>query len=75
MPWSEVTRENVGWCVPWPHYGDTLRQALAESSERLEQRGARARDWVLSRFSWDEAARQLAAFYERLAGTGGGPKP
>ena len=70
MPWSEVARENVGWCVPWERYGDALRQALAESSERLEQRGARARDWVLSRYSWEQVARQLAAFYERLKGAG-----
>ncbi len=71
MPWSEVTGENVGWSVPWERYGDALQQALAESPERLEQRGARARDWVLSRYSWDHAARELAEFYERLPGGGG----
>ncbi len=72
MPWSEVSRENVGWSVPWDHYGDALRQALAESPERLEQRGAHARDWVLSRYSWEQTAREMARFYEGLpAGKGG----
>ena len=68
MPWAEVTRENVGWNVPWDRYAEVLGQALAESPERLEQRGARARDWVLARFSWDQAAGKLTAFYEQLRG-------
>ncbi len=66
-PWAEVAAENVGWCVPWARYREALRAALAEPTERLEQRGARARDWVLRRFSWADAARRLGAFYGKLA--------
>ena len=69
-PWAELSEQNAGWCVPWENYGSALRQAIAESSDRLEQRGARARDWVLARYSWEQAARPLAEFYDRLANTG-----
>ncbi|MFA5057688.1 MAG: glycosyltransferase [Opitutaceae bacterium] len=65
-PWAEVAEQNAGWCVPWDHYGRTLRQAVAEPSDQLEQRGARARDWVLANHSWEQTARRLLAFYERL---------
>jgi glycosyltransferase involved in cell wall biosynthesis len=67
-PWSEVSAEDAGWCVPWAGYRDSLRTVLTESADRLEQRGARARDWVLARYSWDQAARPLVAFYEGLSG-------
>jgi glycosyltransferase involved in cell wall biosynthesis len=65
-PWTEVSGQNTGWCVPWEHYGAALRQALAESPDRLEQRGARPRDWVLARYSWEQTARLLVQFYDRL---------
>ena len=65
-PWTDVSQEDAGWCVPWESYPDALREALAEPSERREQRGARARDWVLSRFSWEHAAESLVAFYVKL---------
>lgn len=67
-PWADAAAQNAGWCVPWKDYGDVLRGALAEAPDRLEQRGARARDWVLARYSWEQAARLLAEFYGRLAG-------
>jgi glycosyltransferase involved in cell wall biosynthesis len=65
-PWAEISGEQAGWCVPWSGYRDTLREALREPADRLEQRGARARDWVLARYSWERTARSLAEFYERL---------
>jgi glycosyltransferase involved in cell wall biosynthesis len=68
-PWAQLTEQNAGWCVPWENYGLALRQALAEPTDRLEQRGARARDWVLARYSWDQIARPLVEFYQRLANT------
>lgn len=68
-PWAEVAAKNAGWCVAWKDYGDALRQALAEPADRLEQRGARARDWVLAKYSWAQAARPLIEFYGRLAKT------
>jgi glycosyltransferase involved in cell wall biosynthesis len=68
-PWTELAEQNAGWCVPWENYGPALRQAIAESTDRLEQRGARARDWVLARYSWEQTARPLVEFYDRLANT------
>ncbi len=65
-PWADVPLQNAGWCVPWEDYREALRRALTESADRLEQRGARARDWVLARYSWEQAARPLAEFYSRL---------
>jgi glycosyltransferase involved in cell wall biosynthesis len=68
-PWADVSSRNAGWCVPWAGYPDALRAALREPADRLEQRGACARDWVLSRFSWAQAARPLEEFYRRLCDT------
>ena len=68
-PWAELSEQNAGWCVPWENYGPALRHAIAESTDRLEQRGARARDWVLARYSWEQTVRPLAEFYDRLANT------
>lgn len=68
-PWADVPLQNAGWCVPWEDYREALRRALMESADRLEQRGARARDWVLARYSWEQAARPLAEFYSRLENT------
>jgi len=65
-PWADVATRNAGWCVPWAGYPDALRAALGESADRLEQRGACARDWVLGRFSWAQAARPVEEFYRRL---------
>lgn len=65
-PWADVSGEQAGWCVPWPAFRQTLRDALLEPSDQLEQRGACARDWVLARYSWEQAAQLLAGFYQRL---------
>jgi glycosyltransferase involved in cell wall biosynthesis len=65
-PWAEVTARDAGWCVPWAEYPDALREALGEAGDRLEQRGARAREWVLGRFSWMQSARLLDDFYRQL---------
>jgi glycosyltransferase involved in cell wall biosynthesis len=65
-PWLEINRDGRGWCVPWDAYGDALQSATAESREQLQARGARARDWVLAEFSWENSARRLAEFYLTL---------
>jgi len=66
-PWTRLAEYDVGWCVPWADYGEALRRILAEPGDRLKARGARARDWVLSQCSWEQTARLLAEFYDRLA--------
>jgi glycosyltransferase involved in cell wall biosynthesis len=69
-PWTEAAAHNAGWCVPWAGYRDTLRAALGESADRLEQRGASARNWVLQSFSWPQAAKTVAEFYAQLPARG-----
>jgi glycosyltransferase involved in cell wall biosynthesis len=65
-PWREISRLELGWCVPWNLFAKTLGQATAEGADRLRARGARAREWVLREFSWDNSARILAEFYRTL---------
>jgi glycosyltransferase involved in cell wall biosynthesis len=62
-PWTALNRDNLGWCVPWEKYPQTVKSALAETPDQLRERGARARDWVLREFSWENSARQLSEFY------------
>ena len=65
-PWAEVAARHAGWCVPWSGFRDALQEALGTSADQLEQQGARARQWILSRFSWAQAAQPLGEFYQRL---------
>jgi glycosyltransferase involved in cell wall biosynthesis len=65
-PWGALNSLELGWCVPWDEYPAALRRVTAESPERLRARGARARDWVLEHFSWDQSVATLAAFYRTL---------
>lgn len=68
-PWTEVNRQEAGWCVPWPAYGDCLRAALALPADTLAARGDRARRWVLRTCSWEQSARRLEQFYAELQST------
>ena len=65
-PWEALGREEAGWCVPWPDFPAALRAAAAEGPERLKERGARAKEWVLREFSSERPARLLAGFYRQL---------
>ncbi len=65
-PWMALQRDGMGWCVSWDQYRNALRSALAETAAALQQRGARARQWVLREFSWERSARDLVAFYQSL---------
>ena len=68
-PWRGLNTDGRGWCVPWKNFGDALVAATAETTHVLRQRGRRAREWVLSEFSWDKSANTLAAFYQSLLGS------
>jgi glycosyltransferase involved in cell wall biosynthesis len=65
-PWSALNAGGYGWCVPWADFHRTLQIAMAESPERLAERGQRARAWVLREYSWEKSARELAGFYAQL---------
>lgn len=66
-PWLAVNEREIGWCVPWEHYGDALSAALSRPVAELRARGDAASRWVAQNFSWDQSARELAAFYQHLA--------
>jgi glycosyltransferase involved in cell wall biosynthesis len=65
-PWRDLTRGQLGWCVPWDGYAEALRAACSEGPELLRKRGGRAREWVLREYSWSRPARALAEFYAEL---------
>lgn len=65
-PWTALNALDAGWCVPWTEYASALRHALREPRAQLRARGARAREWVLREFSWQQSARRLADFYLEL---------
>ncbi len=64
-PWLRLN-DRGSWCVPWVQFGDALVKATALSRPELESRGAVARDWVLSEFSWHRSAGLLRDFYQQL---------
>lgn len=65
-PWRALGETGAGWCVPWEDYPEALRAAAAEGPERLRERGASARDWVLREYSWEKPVRLLEEFYRQL---------
>ncbi|HWA07880.1 MAG TPA: glycosyltransferase [Opitutaceae bacterium] len=65
-PWEPLQRAGLGWCVAWDDFGRALQDALAETPDRLRQRGAEAGRWVLAEYSWEKSARLLADFYAQL---------
>lgn len=65
-PWTGVNARGAGWCVSWESYPAALDAALAESPARLAARGAQARAWMETDFSWGRSADRLRSFYETL---------
>lgn len=65
-PWSELSRRDLGWCVPWSDFGAALRAATTEAAPARRERGARACAWVLREYSWERSARDLGEFYSSL---------
>ena len=65
-PWSGLTGQASGWCVPWAGFGEALAQALATRPGELQAMGRRGRDWVGRDYSWARAAGLLHEFYRHL---------
>jgi glycosyltransferase involved in cell wall biosynthesis len=66
LPWRELDAAAAGRCVPWPEYPAALSSLLAKPPPDLATLGARARRWVLGRFSWSETAHRLLEHYQAL---------
>ncbi|QYM80474.1 glycosyltransferase [Horticoccus luteus] len=65
-PWSAINDTGAGRCVAWETYGSELQMLLAESPERLRERGQIARKWVRQHFAWRQSAIMLGDFYRSL---------
>lgn len=72
-PGEIVEAGRTGWLVP-PDDGAALERAILEAASRpseRERRGRAARARVLERYTWDAAARELAAVLDAAARPGG----
>lgn len=65
-PWTGLTSQGAGWCVPWENYRTVLTAVLTASPTELAAMGRRGRDWVVRDFSWNRAAALLQGFYASL---------
>lgn len=65
-PWVGLENAGAGWRVPWDLFAPTLRTALAEGLQGLDERGQAARSWIAEQHSWRRCAESLAAFYAQL---------
>ncbi len=74
-PWAAIEEQGLGWWVsPTVDAIERgLRQALAESSAQLADRGRRGREYALDSFAWPGIGRRMAACYAWLLGQG--PQP
>jgi len=55
--------------VGWTDYPSALADLLDSPPDKLTSLGRAGRDWVLQRYAWETPARDLIAFYSRLAAT------
>lgn len=65
-PWESINATEFGWCGPWEQFRGALHDALALGHKTLRKRGADARDWAVTEFSWDRSAMLLNDFYSTL---------
>jgi glycosyltransferase involved in cell wall biosynthesis len=65
-PWTGLTAQGCGWCVPWEKFGATLTTALATGPDELQAMGRRGPVWVQRDFSWSRAAALLHDFHLHL---------
>lgn len=65
-PWSDLTPNHAGWCVPWEDYIPTMASALLLPRSELRAMGQSGRRWVASEYSWSRAAGLLHSFYRHL---------
>lgn len=74
-PWSGLESNRCGWWIEnsVEALTETLRTALALSSEELASRGAAGRRWVQESFSWSSVAETMRLVYLWLIS--GGPTP
>jgi len=65
-PWSRLTEDHAGWCVPWKEFAPALRIALTLGPNGLAGFGRNARELATREFTWAHTAERLLAFYRNL---------
>lgn len=68
-PWSAIESMELGWWVDndIATLTEAIRAAVSSSPTRRAQMGQRASHWIREEFSWLNAGKQLASFYETIA--------
>ena len=71
-PWGVLEEQGLGWWVPatTDAIAAALRSATAESTDRLAERGRRAREHALESFAWPAIGDRVSACYSWLLGLG-----
>ena len=74
-PWEDLLRYECGWWVEISAAAlrDVLLDIARMSREELRAMGARGKDLVRSRYSWEAIARQTLLLYEWLLGRADSP--
>jgi glycosyltransferase involved in cell wall biosynthesis len=75
-PWAGLDMRGAGW---WIDMGleplvACLEDALARSTDALEEMGQRGRDWMEAEYSWAPVGRQMAETYCWILNSGNRPK-
>jgi glycosyltransferase involved in cell wall biosynthesis len=65
-PWSRLTEDHAGWCVPWKDFPAALRIALTLGPAGLAGFSRNARELATREFTWANTAERLLAFYRNL---------
>jgi glycosyltransferase involved in cell wall biosynthesis len=68
-PWSVLSERDIGWWVPCTvdSLATTLSQVMREPADRLREMGARAHQFAMQEFSWENIAQRFLAKYQELA--------
>jgi len=67
-PWRELETYRCGWWIPTgaAALAEALRSAMNRSPSDLQQMGARGRELILEKYSWDSAAEKMLAVFHWL---------
>ena len=64
-PWAGLETNGCGWWIPndVDHLRDTLEVAMALPAQRLQDMGARGREWMQRDFAWASIAETMTLAY------------
>jgi glycosyltransferase involved in cell wall biosynthesis len=77
-PWPELERRDAGWWIDLDESSltEAIQSVTAIGRNRLQQMGARGRDWMLRDYSWLKVGDMMLSLYRWIdAGMPGGDRP